>query len=84
MASQVHIDRQGRLVIPLRERERLGLTSGGTLELVAVPEGILLETRRRVEIRKGDDGLPIAVFPDSEMVSNDDAVAAIHDEREQR
>lgn len=82
MAVQVSIDRQGRLVIPLRERERLGLTSGGTLELVPVPEGILLETRRRVEIRKGEDGLPVAVFPDSETVSNDEAVAAIHEERE--
>jgi len=37
---------------------------GGTLELVATPEGILLERRRTVSVRMGDDGIPTVTTED--------------------
>jgi AbrB family looped-hinge helix DNA binding protein len=52
MASQngkrVKIDRSGRLVLPKRLRERLGIRMVGELEIVEQPEGVLL---RAVEER---------------------------------
>ena len=35
MATTVKVDAQGRVVIPQAERERLGLSDGGALELVS-------------------------------------------------
>ncbi len=82
MTVHAAIDRQGRLVTPLWERERLGLTSGGVLELVSTPEGILLERRHRAQVGYGDDGLPVVTVADPNAVSNDEVLAAIHGERE--
>lgn len=81
MAVQVRVDRQGRVVIPLRERERLGVEEGGTLDLVATPEGVLLERRLPATVRTGDDGLPVVVTEGAEPVSNDESLEAIHRHR---
>lgn len=81
MAVQVRVDRQGRVVIPLRERERLGVEEGGTLDLVATPEGVLLERRRPATVRIGDDGLPVVTAEGAEQVSNDESLEAIHRHR---
>lgn len=81
MAETLKVDRQGRVVIPQRERERLGVRDGGTLELVPTPEGVLLERRRRAEVRVGDDGLPVASVEGLDEVSNDETLDAIHDQR---
>jgi AbrB family looped-hinge helix DNA binding protein len=82
MAVTVKVDRQGRVVIPQRERERLGVTDGGILELVATPEGVLLERRRRADVRLDDRGLPLVRIEDAERVSNDDSLEAIHRHRD--
>jgi AbrB family looped-hinge helix DNA binding protein len=70
MSIQVKVDRQGRIVIPLHERERLGVAAGGTLELIATPEGVLLERRRSAEVRTADDGLPVIRIQDLEPTSS--------------
>ena len=82
MSETLKVDRQGRVVIPQRERERLGVRDGGTLELVPTPEGVLLERRRRAEVAVAEDGLPVASVAELHEVSNDEAIDAIHRQRE--
>lgn len=82
MSVTVRMDAQGRVVIPQRERERLGLPEGGALELVPTPEGVLLERRRRASVRVGDDGLPVGTIEELDQVPNDEAVEAIHRHRD--
>lgn len=82
MAVTVKVDQQGRVVIPQRERERLGVRDGGTLELVPTPEGLLLERRRRAAVSVEDDGLPVVTIEELEEVSNDEALEAIHRQRD--
>ena len=84
MTIRVKVDQQGRVIIPLGERERLGIARGGTLELISTPEGVLLERRRPAHIRTADDGLPVITVEDVEQVSNEESLAAIHDERERK
>ena len=85
MASvQVNVDRQGRVVIPLRERERLGVVAGGTLELIATAEGVLLERRRPAEVRIAADGIPLIVIEDAGPISNEESLEAIHRDRERQ
>lgn len=83
MSVRVKVDHQGRVVIPLRERERLGVAEGGTLELIATPEGVLLERRRPAQVRTADDGLPVITIEDIEPVSNEESLDAIRRTREQ-
>ncbi|HEY7270643.1 MAG TPA: AbrB/MazE/SpoVT family DNA-binding domain-containing protein [Dehalococcoidia bacterium] len=82
MSVQVNVDRQGRVVIPLRERERLGVAEGGRLDLIATPEGVLLERRRPAEVRIANDGVPVIRILDTGEVSNEESLEAIHHERE--
>lgn len=82
MPETLKVDRQGRVVIPQHERERLGVRDGGTLELVPTSEGVLLERRRRAEVRVADDGLPVASVEDLQQVSNDETIDTIHRQRE--
>ena len=84
MAVTVKLDAQGRVVIPQAERERLGVADGGALELVATPEGVLLERRRRATVTSHEDGLPQVTLEDLETVSNADAIQAIHSQRDDR
>jgi AbrB family looped-hinge helix DNA binding protein len=81
MPVQVRVDRQGRVIIPLRERERLGLEEGGILDLVATPEGILLERRRAATVRMGDDGVPLIIVEGLDQVSNEESLDAIRRHR---
>lgn len=82
MSVTVKVDRQGRIVIPQHQRERLGVRDGGTLELVATPEGLLLERRHRAVVTNADDGLPVVAIDELHAVSNDEAVDAIHRQRD--
>lgn len=81
---EVTMDRQGRIVIPRAERERLGVTGGATFELLTTPEGVILERRRDATIDTADDGLPLVRLSDAATISNDDAVAGIHAVRDGR
>jgi AbrB family looped-hinge helix DNA binding protein len=83
-AVEVTMDRQGRLVIPRAERERLGVADGGTFELLTTPEGVILERRRDATIDTAADGLPLVHLTDAGTISNDDAVAALHAARDGR
>ncbi len=82
MTVTVKVDAQGRVVIPQAERKRLGLPDGGALELVSTPEGVLLERRRRASVGMGDDGLPEVRIDDLDVVTNDEAIEAIHQQRD--
>lgn len=84
MTQTVKVDAQGRVVIPQAERERLGLPTGGALELVSTPEGVLLERRRRATVTTGDDGLPLVTLDDVDTVSNVEATDALHAQRDER
>lgn len=84
MTVTVKLDAQGRVVIPQAERERLGMPDGGALELVATPEGVLLERRRRATVISGEGGLPQVTLDDLDTVSNADATQAIHTQRDDR
>jgi AbrB family looped-hinge helix DNA binding protein len=79
---EVRVDRQGRVVIPQRERERLGLEAGGTLELVPTPEGLLLERRQRAEVVEGSDGVPLIRLVGEPRVTNEEAQRAIDQVRD--
>jgi AbrB family looped-hinge helix DNA binding protein len=83
VATQVRIDRQGRVVIPQSERERLGLEAGGTLELVPTPEGVLLERRQRAEVVEGSDGVPLIRLVGEPRVTNEEAQRAIDQVRDE-
>lgn len=80
----VRIDAQGRIVVPLPERQRLGLEGGDELHLVPTPEGLLLERRRAATVHTAADGLPVVVFDEPRPVSNEESVAAIRAERATR
>ena len=82
MAMTVKVDRQGRVVIPQAERERLGLADGGALELVPTPEGVLLERRRRASVTVDESGLPLVTVDELDTVTNVAAVEAIHAQRD--
>jgi AbrB family looped-hinge helix DNA binding protein len=82
VSTRVRIDRQGRVVIPQAERERLGLEAGTTLELVPTPEGLLLERRHRAEVVEGADGAPLIRLVGDPRVTNDDAQRAIDQVRD--
>lgn len=84
MAVTVKVDAQGRVVIPLAERRRLGLADGGTIELVPTPEGVLLERRNRASVTTEPDGMPVITLESPEEVANADAVDAIHTQRDDR
>jgi len=79
---QVKVDKQGRIVIPLHERERLGVADGGTLELISTPEGVLLEPRVKAEVRIASDGLPVASIKRRKTVTNEEALQGIHKDRD--
>ncbi|WP_052669033.1 AbrB/MazE/SpoVT family DNA-binding domain-containing protein [Nitriliruptor alkaliphilus] len=81
MAVKVKVDAQGRVVIPQAERERLGLSAGGALDLIATPEGLLLERRRRATVTVEEDGLPLVRVDELGTVSNTEAIDAIHQQR---
>ena len=56
MSETVTIDKAGRLIIPKKVRERLGLKSGDKLKIDVVGERIELEAQgdeTKVEIRNG-------------------------------
>ena len=82
LAITVKVDPQGRVVIPQAERERLGLSGRGALELVSTPEGLLLERRRRATVTVDDSGLPLVTVDELDTVSNDTTVEAIHAQRD--
>lgn len=82
MSVTVKVDAQGRVVIPQSERERLGLSRGGALELVSTPEGVLLERRRRALVTVDESGLPLVTVDEVDTVSNAESMLAIHAQRD--
>jgi AbrB family looped-hinge helix DNA binding protein len=77
MSVQVRVDRQGRVVIPLHERKRLGITNGGTLALTPTLEGVFLEPHTPAKVR-----IAGSRNPNLGQVSNEEALHAINRERE--
>jgi hypothetical protein len=52
------------------------------LELVSTPEGILLESRRPARVVEGEDGVPLVMLDDGRTVTNDEAIEALHRQRD--
>jgi AbrB family looped-hinge helix DNA binding protein len=82
--STVRIDAQGRIVVPLAQRERLGIRGGDELALIPTPEGLILERRRAATVATAPDGLPIVEFTEPRPVPNDEALEAIRAQRDAR
>ena len=80
----VMIDAQGRIVVPIAERQRLGIRAGDELALVPTPEGLVLERRRAAMVSTAPDGLSVVTFDEPLPVSNEATVAAIRAERASR
>lgn len=75
----VHVDKQGRLVLPQRLREELVEVPGEVL-LERTAEGVLLRSLHApTHVRQADDGLPVLDLGRS--VTNDEVLAAIDRER---
>ena len=60
MKSKTKIDSAGRLVIPRDLRDRYGMTTGSEVEIVPLPDGVLL-TPARVERRVVRNGRVTAI-----------------------
>jgi AbrB family looped-hinge helix DNA binding protein len=80
----LRIDGQGRIVIPLAERRRLGLVGGDPVELIPTYEGLLIEPRREATVRIAADGLPVLEFTDGRSISTEELLAAIDADRDAR
>jgi bifunctional DNA-binding transcriptional regulator/antitoxin component of YhaV-PrlF toxin-antitoxin module len=67
--------------MPRAERARLGLLEGGEVELIATPEGLVLEPRREATTVRGDDGLATVSVEDMGVVANETVLEAIRAHR---
>lgn len=82
---RVKVDGQGRLVLPQAHRRRLGIdASGSEVELVATPEGVVLESPRDVTVSVGDDGLQVATIDGAGTIRNATVLEAIRADRAHR
>jgi bifunctional DNA-binding transcriptional regulator/antitoxin component of YhaV-PrlF toxin-antitoxin module len=85
--ANVSVDRQGRLVLPLAVRRRLGLEGrAGQLRLVETPDGVLLEApAAKVTVVTGADGFPsVTIEGLTGTVDNEAVLEAIDAERSAR
>ena len=75
------LDRSGRVVLPKQVRDRLGLHEGGDLEMMEIPEGVVLKPSeiRPSMIKK--KGLWVHT---GKVPQGFDIVNAIRDDREDR
>lgn len=80
-ATEIRIDRQGRLVIPRQLRAALGDVPG-VVRARQVDDGVLLEHPSAGHVEVAEDGLPI--LRGSGAVGNDEVLAAIGAERADR
>jgi bifunctional DNA-binding transcriptional regulator/antitoxin component of YhaV-PrlF toxin-antitoxin module len=85
--ANVSVDRQGRLVLPLEVRRRLGLEGrAGQLRLVETADGVLLEAPpANVTVSAESDGLPLLSIEGlAEPITNERVLEAIDAERSSR
>lgn len=82
--ARIKVDGQGRLVIPLAQRRRLGVDGAGEVEMLATAEGVVLEPTREVRVSTGDDGLSVATIDGAGTISNETVLEAIHSYRAER
>lgn len=71
-AMQVTVDKSGRLVLPADIRRRLDVQGGGKVDLTWL--GDVVEIRPVtgvVEMRTGEDGLPVLVSPDAPPLTDE-------------
>jgi AbrB family looped-hinge helix DNA binding protein len=67
------IDKAGRIVVPKRLRDALGMSPGTELEILAVDDRLEVEVPRpRATLVDGPDGLPLVVAPDARRLSTED------------
>lgn len=67
------IDKAGRIVVPERLRDALGMGPGTELEILAVDDRLEIEVPRpRATLVDGPDGLPLVDAPDARRLSTQD------------
>ena len=82
MRSRLPIDGAGRLVIPKRVRDELGLSAGDTLEMERAGEAIILRpVRNRVPLVK-EHG--VWVFYSGHRLTTEDTNAVLDEIRDER
>ena len=68
----VHVDKQGRLVIPSKMRRNLGVTDGGDVSLKLNGDRVVIEARRDKDIeRKSDEWLQTVLKTRATIFSDD-------------
>lgn len=80
--TQVSIDRFGRVLIPKKLRDKLGLNAGQTLVLSEQDGHLVLEPQQEQLQLKREEGL--LVFEGGSFDPDVDIVALIKDQREER
>ena len=79
------VDGQGRLVLPVHERRRLGIDAPGSeVEIIPTDEGLSIEPVRSVRLSATDDGLVVATIVGGETITNETVVETIHRYRDER
>ncbi|MGI8730701.1 MAG: AbrB/MazE/SpoVT family DNA-binding domain-containing protein [Solirubrobacteraceae bacterium] len=67
------IDKAGRIVVPKRLRDALGMSPGTELEILAVDNRLEIEMPQpRARLVDGPDGLPLVDAPDARGLTTQD------------
>jgi AbrB family looped-hinge helix DNA binding protein len=77
----LRIDKAGRVILPKPVRDRLGLREGSDLELVEIPEGVVLKPTERRHSMIKKQGLWVHA---GKLPAGFDGVKAIRDDHEER
>lgn len=75
------MDKAGRVILPKPVRDRLGLHEGSDLEILEIPEGIVLKPAERRPSMVKKQGLWVHT---GKLPPGFDIVQAIRDDREER
>ncbi len=78
---QVQIDRAGRIVLPKKLRQRLGLRSGAALTIEETADGLLLRPTGRQPALIEENGVLVHT---GKLPANYDWSRLVEDEREER
>lgn len=82
MSTKISIDQAGRVVIPKRAREALGIAAGDMLEMTFDNEGLTLRPERHSVVLQKERG--IWVFGTGVVLTQEEANEAVDAVRSQR
>jgi len=82
MNTTVEIDKAGRLVVPKKVRDAVGLRAGSSIDIEVRGEEVILRSHRQGKGLYNDRGL--WVYDSGAPLTNDDITARINEDRERR